>query len=1066
MNLIPSNLRPHPGATLLHALRAAFAARLCAARLTLCLIAIAAAPVTGQAADILYFDGIVPTGIGKLTPPGPRQTLPFSDGVGGLVSDGAGGVYAASFEDGKIRRITQVEVVSDFATVVFPHDLTRDGAGNLYCVSGAFLDLQTSLVKITPSGAVITLATFSYGMDVDGLTSDSSGNLYFVQGQQIKKRSTNGVITTVHQPTLDPFTYAAGGICLDAAGKIAFASGNRIYKVLPDGTQFTHFATLPGTNVQIAGMALDSEGNLYAANIAGSAIFKITPSAQVSEAPTGDLFAPARVAASAPAAVPGAEDPSFAVSNAPLPPFREKFGKAGAAVQPDGKVVTTGWFPTRFRTDGTLDPTFSPAGRAESVVVLPDGKLLLGDAGSLRRVNADGTPDPAFSCTVPNLFAPGPFGSLDVAITVQKDGRLLVIAGGNVVRLNADGSLNGTFALADFEAKGVTLQDDGKILAWGYVISSSGSRQRVVRLETNGTPDVTFFPPTLTAGSGLQIRVVAVQGDRKILVAGSFAAVNDTPRVNLARLHQNGTLDAGFVSNLERLLPLDSMVLQVDGKILIGASIEGGIVISNGVQRRGLVRLTSTGALDVPFNAPGEGAAAAPVIQADGKVVYIRAITVSRGEITRLQRIFNDPAPQALLTSPDLTSVAWQRGGSAPETQQVTFEVSTNNGNTWTLLGFGTRATGGWQLGGLTMPSSGLLRARARVVSGKFGGSSGLVEQVIGFVRGGINRPPLAIADSFNVPSQNVVELDVLANDSDPDLDPLTISAVTNIVGGSAVRSAGNTRVTFTPNGAVNAGFDYTISDGRGGTASAHVTIITSQIVPLVLGRPPGSYAAFTLGGGLAVVETVSGNTAIDGDTGVAVGSGLTLSGPARLAGDLYLRLGGTLSVTPPAVVTGATFQNTATDALLNQGVADAQAAAAAAAALEASPGMPTVINGPTNLSGSGTVVINLTDLILSGGAHLTLTGDASTKFIINVSGTCTFRGGVVALAGGIPVRNVLINVVGPGPEVGLITGAQVNATMLAVERTLNLSSASTVTGGVAARKVGLTGGSRVQRAP
>jgi hypothetical protein len=77
----------------------------------------------------------------------------------------------------------------------------------------------------------------------------------------------------------------------------------------------------------------------------------------------------------------------------------------------------------------------------------------------------------------------------------------------------------------------------------------------------------------------------------------------------------------------------------------------------------------------------------------------------------------------------------WTRGGSSPEVSQVSFDKSTDNGATWTPLGSGTRigSTSNWQLTGLSLPTSGQLRARGRTAGGYQNGSSSLVEQVASF---------------------------------------------------------------------------------------------------------------------------------------------------------------------------------------------------------------------------------------------------------------------------------------------------------------------------------------------
>ena len=77
------------------------------------------------------------------------------------------------------------------------------------------------------------------------------------------------------------------------------------------------------------------------------------------------------------------------------------------------------------------------------------------------------------------------------------------------------------------------------------------------------------------------------------------------------------------------------------------------------------------------------------------------------------------------------------------------------------------------------------------------------------------NNPPIAVADTATTPAGTAVNIAVLANDSDPDNNPLTITAVSNFVGGTATINGNNT-ITYTPTAGFSGsgGFTYTITDG------------------------------------------------------------------------------------------------------------------------------------------------------------------------------------------------------------------------------------------------------------
>ena len=68
--------------------------------------------------------------------------------------------------------------------------------------------------------------------------------------------------------------------------------------------------------------------------------------------------------------------------------------------------------------------------------------------------------------------------------------------------------------------------------------------------------------------------------------------------------------------------------------------------------------------------------------------------------------------------------------------------------------------------------------------------------------------------------------LDVLANDGDPDTDVVELNAITTQPEhGVATIDAGTQRVLYTPDADYNGAdaFEYRISDGRGGFATASV---------------------------------------------------------------------------------------------------------------------------------------------------------------------------------------------------------------------------------------------------
>ena len=105
------------------------------------------------------------------------------------------------------------------------------------------------------------------------------------------------------------------------------------------------------------------------------------------------------------------------------------------------------------------------------------------------------------------------------------------------------------------------------------------------------------------------------------------------------------------------------------------------------------------------------------------------------------------------------------------------------------------------------------------------------------------NQAPVANADTATVANNSRVLINVLANDTDPEADPLSVTAVTPATHGLASFTA--TGVTYQPaSGFVGIdSFTYTLSDGLGGSASATVTVNVTAAPVVTLNRAPVAVA-------------------------------------------------------------------------------------------------------------------------------------------------------------------------------------------------------------------------------
>ncbi len=103
------------------------------------------------------------------------------------------------------------------------------------------------------------------------------------------------------------------------------------------------------------------------------------------------------------------------------------------------------------------------------------------------------------------------------------------------------------------------------------------------------------------------------------------------------------------------------------------------------------------------------------------------------------------------------------------------------------------------------------------------------------------NVAPVANADQLTIDEDNTGTINVLANDSDADADPLTITGFTQPTNGT-VTQLGDSSFTYQPpaNFAGADTFSYNISDGQGGTATGTVTVTVNAVndAPVVSGIP------------------------------------------------------------------------------------------------------------------------------------------------------------------------------------------------------------------------------------
>ena len=107
----------------------------------------------------------------------------------------------------------------------------------------------------------------------------------------------------------------------------------------------------------------------------------------------------------------------------------------------------------------------------------------------------------------------------------------------------------------------------------------------------------------LTGLSPGKIYTLTTDSSGAVLIAGDFTSIGGTNRGMIAKLDSSGKLMSSFETGTGANGPIRSMLVQTDGKILVG----GEFTSINGTARNRIARLNSDGSLDMTFN-PGSGA--------------------------------------------------------------------------------------------------------------------------------------------------------------------------------------------------------------------------------------------------------------------------------------------------------------------------------------------------------------------------------------------------------------------------------------------------------------------------
>jgi len=162
------------------------------------------------------------------------------------------------------------------------------------------------------------------------------------------------------------------------------------------------------------------------------------------------------------------------------------------------------------------------------------------------------------------------------------------------------------------------------------------------------------------------------------------------------------------------------------------------------------------------------------------------------------------------------------------------------------------------------------------------------------------NEAPVAGNDAITIDEDSTGMLDVLANDTDADDDPLSITSVGAAANGTAVLSEDGTGINYTPNTGYSGTdrFTYTVSDGQGGITTAQAIVTVN---PVFDDTKPGSGTDDVLMGdaGSNILTGDAGNDVLIGpndrdkldggsDDDTLLGDALPVSATPEVAAQVY----------------------------------------------------------------------------------------------------------------------------------------------------------------------------------
>lgn len=277
---------------------------------------------SGTAPILTFTPGIVGTvagtGVGGYSGDGGLATSAELNAPMGMARDSQGNLYIADFINNVIRKISTGGTISTVAgngtqgysgdggpatsaQLAYPFAVALDSAGDLYIAEF----LNSCVRKVDANGTISTLAT---GVLIRGVGADSVGNVYYsswIEG--VWKVDSQGVSTRIAGngtqgfsgdggPATNAQTSGVGGLALDSQGNLYFAEvlnsdvrkvdTNGIITTVAGDHQFGYAGDGgPATSARFNGptdIRIDAAGDLYIVDSSNNRIRKVNASGTIS----------------------------------------------------------------------------------------------------------------------------------------------------------------------------------------------------------------------------------------------------------------------------------------------------------------------------------------------------------------------------------------------------------------------------------------------------------------------------------------------------------------------------------------------------------------------------------------------------------------------------------------------------------------------------------------------------------------------------------------------------------------------------------------------------------------